>query len=369
MDCLRTRCGHPVVPTCEGLAGCKAQGLWGGFFDGATPLAEAVRMLYGLTMRKQDRVQPVPLLANGRVHVLSPGIGCRKFSVSSLPANYSLDFLKPYALKALPNFIEFGSICIFPCHVDPELAKKFLERNLDNRKLRTSVVAKYACDMSDGKWQMTPTAICFDCDGKLGNGQHTLNAIVNSGNSQYLLIAYNVPRESIAMMDVGLTRTFQDIAHFVGKDLDSPSAAIAKIMKFGYPANSSKTALSFETVYGVYQQHKDAIDFAILATNAAKVTGVNAITRSVVAMAWYTQDRKRLSEFLECLKTGVTNGKGDTAALRLRDLFMKGGLSVGGSQRIEMFHKTKSALEHFLSRKPISKLYGTDKNLFPYPHS
>jgi hypothetical protein len=276
-------------------------------------------------------------------------------------------FLEHKVKEAHPNVLKHGSIIIFPCNVDAILAKKFLEYNLDNRKLRPSVVSKYASDMRAGNWRMTPTTICFDRDGKLGNGQHTLNAIVSSGQSQRLLIAYNVPRESIAMMDVGLNRTFQDIAHFVGKDLDSPCAAIAKIMKYGYPANGSKSSLSFETVYGVYEHHKNAIDFAIATTNNVKVTGINAITRSVVAMAWYSQNHERLLEFMNCLKTGVINGKGDIAAAKLRDLFMKGGLSVGGSQRLEMFQKTKSALEHFIDRKPVSKIYGTDRNVFPYP--
>lgn len=279
-----------------------------------------------------------------------------------------LPSLKPHYEQALPNVLPFGPMEIFPCMVDAALASALLESNQDNRKLRPSIVHKYASDMAMGKWRMTPVAICFDQDDRLGNGQHTLSSIAKTGRPQLLLIAINVPRESIAMMDVGLNRTFQDIAHFVGADFDSPCSAIAKIMRFGKPAGGAKSSMSFELVLSVYQHHKQAIDFAINATNGTKVTGVNAITRSVVAMAWYTQDHDRLIEFMQCLKTGIINGAGDTAAAKLRDLFMKTSIQgAGGTGRQEVFMKAKTALEHFLARNPVSKLYGTEKDIFPYP--
>jgi hypothetical protein len=265
--------------------------------------------------------------------------------------------------------LQYGPMEIFPCMVNAEMASVILEANINNRKLVWSTVNKYATDMAKEKWRLTPIAsICFDQENRLGNGQHTLNAIVKSGNPQLLLVALNVPRESIAMMDVGRNRTIQDISHFIGSDFDSPCAAIAKIMRFGKPLAGGRGAMSFETLYGIYEYYREAIDFSILLTKGVKVSGVNAITRSAVAMAWYTQDHDRLAEFMQCLKTGVVNGKADIAAAKLRDLFMKGNLNGGGSVgRLEIFAKTKSALEHFLAYRPVSKLYGTDKDIFIYP--
>lgn len=271
------------------------------------------------------------------------------------------EIVKEYGMKYGPN------IKIFSCVVDPPLATRFLERNHNNRRLRKSVVQRYASDMARGQWRMKPVPICFDQDGNLGNGQHTLSAIVESGTTHYLLIALDVPRECIAMMDSGLNRSIEDISHFVGAELNSPCAAVAKIMHFGRPVTGAKQAMSFDSLYEVYQFHKEAIDFAVNASNAAKVTGINAITRSVVAQAWYTKDRSRLIDFQHCLKTGIPGDPGDVAAIRLRDLFLKGGGTGDNGIRLELFLKTKSALEHFLDRRPVTRLYGTDRDIFPYP--
>lgn len=322
-------------------------------------------VLYYRFMRIKTGVEPVPLLANGQARFLSPGLGCRySFMVPSVIAK--IPALADSYKAALDggNILRFGSIQQFPAYIDRSAAQTLLSANTNNRKLRTSIVTKYASDMSRDKWKLVPVPICFDENGNLGNGQHTLNAIITSGKPQFLQLALNVPRESIAMMDVGLNRTIEDISHFIGADLDSPCAAIAKILLFGKAY--IRVPVSFETIYDTYLYYKDAVDFAVNTTKGVKVSGVNAITRSVVAMAWYTQDRVRLIEFMECIHTGVINGKGDMAAAKLRDLFMKRGVS-GGSSRVELFEKTKTALEHFLARNPISKLYGTEKEVFPYP--
>jgi hypothetical protein len=49
--------------------------------------------------------------------------------------------------------------------VSPDLAAKWLEHNTRNRKLRQSVVNKYAADMREGRWLLTGDAIAFDKNG------------------------------------------------------------------------------------------------------------------------------------------------------------------------------------------------------------
>lgn len=167
------------------------------------------------------------------------------------------------------------------------------------------------------------------------------------------------------MMDVGMKRTLSDIGHFIGEDFGQTHAAVARILTHGR-AERSRGADSFSKLLEAYQFYKEAIDFAFSAGGKGKVTSVNAITQSVAAMAWYTRDRSRIAEFMQCLRTGNVNGRDDNAAIRLRELFIKGS-TTGASIRVEQFRKTVSALDHFLNRNSATKLYGRDADIFPYP--
>ena len=251
--------------------------------------------------------------------------------------------------------------------VTPDLAKSFLSRNINNRKMNLRAVARYAEDMSRGAWKIKPVAICFDESGRLGNGQHTLQAIIDSNTSQPLLIARNVPRESIAMMDVGQKRTISDIANFVGSELNSPHAAVVKILLARGVKVNSCTNYSFSQLMDGYEFYKDAVDFAFDAGGTAKRVGVNALTRAVAAMAWYTRDKDRIASFLQCVGKGDVTESSDLAATRLREFFLK--TSIGSSKmRAESFNKAKTALDWFLLGKSPSKLYGSELDIFPYPH-
>lgn len=77
MDCLRTRCGHPVVPTCEGLAGCKAQGLWGGTYLVAGCCAcgsGAQRVGFAIAETRPGATGPAP---SQKPHATTADAGCR----------------------------------------------------------------------------------------------------------------------------------------------------------------------------------------------------------------------------------------------------------------------------------------------------
>ena len=69
--------------------------------------------------------------------------------------------------------------------VTPELAEKWLEKNINNRKIRKSVIETYVNDMKNGKWSLVGDSITFDEYGVLTNGQHRLTAVMKSGTSQY----------------------------------------------------------------------------------------------------------------------------------------------------------------------------------------
>ena len=65
--------------------------------------------------------------------------------------------------------------------VSPEMATKWLEKNIVNRRIRDYKVNAYARDMKNGDWRLNGEAIVFNKSGQLVDGQHRLNAIAKSG--------------------------------------------------------------------------------------------------------------------------------------------------------------------------------------------
>lgn len=256
--------------------------------------------------------------------------------------------------------LKYGQMALTVEMVSPATAKKWLEQNRGNRRLRQESVAQYARDMSDGNWERKPVAVCFDELGVLGNGQHTLHSIVQSGKSQELLVARNVPRRAIAKMDEGLKRTLNDVAKFLGADIESRKAGVARVLKWG-PRDSAPK--SFDELLGAYQEHAQAIDF--VCGFVPKTAGMNAAMLSVCAKASYLHERHKIERFLQVLRTGMAAGEHESAAIRLRDF----GRSLRGANNLalreETYNKAMSALSNFLEGKPLSKLYGTSVDLFP----
>lgn len=247
--------------------------------------------------------------------------------------------------------------------VTASIASKWLGSNTANRRIRRYVVAQYARAQRDGDWLPKPVAICFDEEGRLGNGQHTLLAIVESGAPQLLLIARNVPRKSIAVMDVGLRRSVSDVAHFVGTDFSNRKSALARAVRFGIQDKESR---SFDELLNAYLEFKDEIEWACESTSS-KSAGMNSAVLSVLVRATYHAPKEQLNRFIEILNTGLSNGPAEMAAIRLRDYCRSLKGTWSGAAKQETYRKAEAALAAFLEGKPMQKVYGTTKELFPLP--
>lgn len=247
--------------------------------------------------------------------------------------------------------------------VTPAVAERWLGLNNVNRRLRPERVNQYARDMLKGNWYPKPVPICFDEEGRLGNGQHTLYAIKQSGVAQCLLVARHVSHRSIAVMDAGLVRSVNDIARFVGADFENRKATVAKIIEYG--TNNNKEPAGFYDLLEIYQQHADVIDFAV--ANAPKAPGFSAPTLAVIARAAYSHDRERLAAFKNVVRSGEITDAGDTAAIRLRDFARSLNTSSGWAARAEIYEKAQTAVACFLARKPLAKLYRATTEQFPLP--
>jgi hypothetical protein len=97
--------------------------------------------------------------------------------------------------------------------VTPAMARRWLEGNVDNRRLRETRVVYYARMLTDDEWSLSPDAIAFDDQGVLINGQHRLSAVVVADAPARFIILRGVPAATQEIMDQNLSRSLADQLH------------------------------------------------------------------------------------------------------------------------------------------------------------
>lgn len=75
-------------------------------------------------------------------------------------------------------------------NVSPEIATELLKGNIDNRKLSGRTVEILARDMANGGWRLTHQCVAVSEAGTLIDGQHRLTAVVASGQTVPMYVAY-----------------------------------------------------------------------------------------------------------------------------------------------------------------------------------
>jgi hypothetical protein len=97
--------------------------------------------------------------------------------------------------------------------VTPEYAAALLQRNANNRNLRSTVVDHYAEQMKRNEWKATHQAIAVGADGNVIDGQHRLSAIVKSGLSHWFwLCTYDYANTAMGLpIDLQARRNAADI--------------------------------------------------------------------------------------------------------------------------------------------------------------
>lgn len=113
--------------------------------------------------------------------------------------------------------------------VTPKMARRWLDRNDQNRNVRNATVTQYARDMANGRWQITGESIKFNSDGNLLDGQHRLAAIVKADVTIQLVVMHGIPNEAQRVMDTGRARTASDALSMKGEKHTSTIAAAVRI--------------------------------------------------------------------------------------------------------------------------------------------
>jgi len=104
----------------------------------------------------------------------------------------------------------------------PALASALLPKmHPQQRRTELRHVTRIASDMMNGRYIFTGDTIVIDWDGYVINGQHRINAVVQSGIPQWMIFVYGVDPKALAAIDNNnKPRTVGDVVRILGGSAD-----------------------------------------------------------------------------------------------------------------------------------------------------
>lgn len=252
--------------------------------------------------------------------------------------------------------------------ITPEWALMVLtERNTNNRKRDPRRVRKYASDIINKKWHVINNGLGFFEDGTLADGQHRLEAVVETEKAVPMIVVYGVDPSATVAIDEGRPRSNADVGKILGMNVSNTALSASNyILEYcGCKAQMSRTDL-----LDFYDRHSDAVQGVMNMFSGTRQKGVFiSPVISALARAWYTQPRDRLQQFVEVLTSGICTDVNDSAPAVLRSFLVRQMHSNTGTAREEKYRKAESAIVHFMNRNEIKHLNGVTKEQFPIPET
>lgn len=152
--------------------------------------------------------------------------------------------------------------------VTPGVAAALLERNPENRNISPSKAEHYACDMAAGRWAENGETIIVSREGLLNDGQHRMQAVIDSNMVLPFMFVFGVPRESRITVDQGRARGAGDYLSMGGTQYANVAATATKFI------------MAFERSGGKSISQRSKM------TNAEIVARVNSDDDIVKSAAW-----------------------------------------------------------------------------------
>lgn len=210
--------------------------------------------------------------------------------------------------------------------VTPSMAAVMLERNQSsewhNRPQAEKSLARLTRDMRDKRFPYTADTVKFSRTGRLLDGQHRLSAIVASGATIPVLVAFGVEDEAFKYMDIGTKRTAAHIFAIEDVPQYAFTSAATRIVH-GYLNDQAwdgrPSSIDNADLLDFYWEHPGITDSA---TIARKFDGVLA-PRWAGAIHYLcgTKNKKQADDFFTRIatQTGLSSGSPELLIRRRLD--------------------------------------------------
>jgi hypothetical protein len=201
-----------------------------------------------------------------------------------------------------------------------ESAKRYLETyKVEYRKLRASHVERLAHDMRGGNWNFDGAPIKFDQVEALLDGQHRLNAVVQSGKEQVFLVVEGLPPIAYDTTDTGAMRKVADSLGRMGENNSTLQASLLGMIyrhfaNVAYSGGSNPTPTDMLAIHSEYAKEiRNAISKTHEGIGKLKFLGLTATTFAFMWFILLQYDVEKAHAFLHGVRTGEDISKGNPA--------------------------------------------------------
>ncbi len=246
--------------------------------------------------------------------------------------------------------------------ITPQLAKDILASNTINRPMKKSNLEFIEKQLRSGEFAYNGESIKISSSNLLLDGQHRLQAVINTGISIVSEVVYDLDQEVFKTIDTGVQRSAADTLNVSGVSMANKVAATIKRL-LAFQQNSHRVSLkhkiSNSDVLHVYESSPELFDDTITEINNIYVSGQNLISPSlmsafVIASLMKRKNKGLLIAFVHELYTGKNTelSNGSTAAANLRNLLIT--FAVSRDKVIEQKYIVRYLFDSFAKYEKVS---------------
>ncbi|MFW5871503.1 MAG: hypothetical protein ACOCUT_00200 [bacterium] len=243
--------------------------------------------------------------------------------------------------------------------ITPDFARYLISGNEKNRPISNSNTRKYATDICKDNWHETNIGIGIYYDGVIADGQHRLQAVIDTGKSITSLVVFNLSLEAGIAIDDGKKRSTKDRAHLLYKY--PPTTFALQVANYTLGEHGLQGKISSTQEINFINKHLETLEeISAIRNKYPKTKGVSV---SYIAAAVFTalnaDDSVRIGknvayDFLEVLFGKIPEkDKCEEVPFRLREWLITNTTSEKGNSRRMAYLLTQRALNYFVNGKIV----------------
>lgn len=230
------------------------------------------------------------------------------------------------------------------------------------RSQKPGNMVRIETDLKDGEWWFNGDTIVFSPNGYLLNGQHRLQAFLNTGIFPPILVIRGIPEKAYRTKDVGVPRSPAD--HFAAVGIPAPSvtSTTAKFIwrylnrKDGRLANNAH--LTRHQLEQTYWDHEDEIGYwrGKHGPLCSFISSRGAIVAAGVLLE-KVYDRQEVEDFYRDFTAGMVEKSAKRFWNEVKNDNLKPKKGITGDQRFERFLTVADDHLKASDRKQVKQAY------------
>lgn len=264
--------------------------------------------------------------------------------------------------------------------VSPETAKYFLSKSIGNYRFSggkvvdQAVVAKYAAEMKNGNWKISPQGIVFDENDHLIDGHHRLHAVIKANTTVCMAVITNAPEECVEVLDSGIKRTAHlalEYTQGINRVAASKRGWSTAKMHFYFLSGRSKQRARVVTdadMRAFVCKYADPIEMAVHCAeheaNRLRLTVNAACYYAALSAIMCGVPEESVNDFFVVATTGLYESKRQTPAIIFRNKLLETNASRDTLYWGNICEYAQTCLLDYTKGKPRAKAYPSVRAVF-----